>query len=181
MYEQFKAKAEGVGAEVHRFARETEALEFLRALLKTEGTAQAGGPVAVWAPGALRDGAGKVLLSLPGITGAVTREAAAGARIGISEVDWALADTGTLVQDQSAPEQRLVSSLTELHVAILRSGTILSDKLALLSKIDPRKSRYIAFITGPSRTADIERVLTIGVHGPKRVLILCIDETGVAA
>jgi L-lactate dehydrogenase complex protein LldG len=38
--------------------------------------------------------------------------------------------------------------------------------------------RYLACVTGPSRTADIERVLTIGVHGPRQLVILAVDEEG---
>jgi len=80
------------------------------------------------------------------------------------------------VQDQTEAQQRLASSLPVIHVALLGTERILSDKAALLTRIDPKKSRFIAFITGPSRTADIERVLTIGVHGPKRLIVLAVDE-----
>jgi len=49
---------------------------------------------------------------------------------------------------------------------------------AAFATIDPRRSAYLSLITGPSRTADIERVLTIGVHGPARLVILCVDGIG---
>jgi L-lactate dehydrogenase complex protein LldG len=96
--------------------------------------------------------------------------------IGISEMAWALADTGSLVADQTPVEQRLASTLPVIHVALIGTDRVLADKAAVFTRIDPFASRYIAFITGPSRTADIERVLTIGVHGPKRLVIVCIDE-----
>lgn len=44
------------------------------------------------------------------------------------------------------------------------------------ARVDPRRARYLALITGPSRTADIERVLTIGAHGPERLIIVFFDE-----
>jgi L-lactate dehydrogenase complex protein LldG len=91
-------------------------------------------------------------------------------------MDWALADTGSLVADQTAVEQRLASTLPTIHIAIIGTDRILADKSAVFTRINPAASRYIAFITGPSRTADIERVLTIGVHGPKRLIIVFVDE-----
>ncbi len=46
---------------------------------------------------------------------------------------------------------------------------------ALLARIDPGRMRYVACVTGPSRTADIERVLTIGVHGPRKLVVVVVD------
>jgi L-lactate dehydrogenase complex protein LldG len=53
---------------------------------------------------------------------------------------------------------------------------LLPDLPSLLKRVDPKKLSYLALITGPSRTADIERVLTIGVHGPKRLVVLFVDD-----
>ena len=47
---------------------------------------------------------------------------------------------------------------------------------SVLEQLRPEQINYISFITGPSRTADIERVLTIGVHGPERLIIVVVDE-----
>jgi len=118
------------------------------------------------------------LREVPGLRFDVTRELAADARVGISEMTWALADTGTLAQDSTAIEQRLVSSLPTIHVAIVPTTGILPDMPALLSRINPAECGYLAMITGPSRTADIERVLTIGVHGPERLIIIAVDDLG---
>ena len=179
MFEQFKTRAEGVGAEVHRFKDKDGALVFIQALLEKEGVADIPGAYAVWADGPFLHGMDSTpLAQVAGLRFEVSREAAADARIGITQAQWALADTGTLVQDQTAAEQRLASSLTDIHIALVPTNSILPDKIALLARINPKTSRYIAFITGPSRTADIERVLTIGVHGPERLIIVCVDEMG---
>jgi L-lactate dehydrogenase complex protein LldG len=179
MYEQFKARAEAVGADVHRFKGKEEALDFILPFLRKEGIADAPGSLAVWADCPFLKGMNpKLLAEVAGLRFEVSRNAATGARIGITQVEWALADTGTLVQDQTAVEQRLASSLTDIHIALVPTNGILPDKVALLARINPGTSRYIAFITGPSRTADIERVLTIGVHGPERLVIVCVDEMG---
>jgi L-lactate dehydrogenase complex protein LldG len=177
MYEQFKARAVGVGAEVYRFGTRGEALNFIIPFLEKEEIADAPGRYAVWADGPFLAGQAEAPV-FPGLKFQVTRELAAQAKIGISDMEWALADTGSLVQDQSAVEQRLVSSLTTIHIALVPSGNILAQKTALFQRINPSNSRYIAFITGPSRTADIERVLTIGVHGPERLIIIFVDELG---
>ncbi|NVN99116.1 MAG: lactate utilization protein [Geobacteraceae bacterium] len=171
MYEQFRLRAEGVGAEVQRLATMAAAGEFVREFMQREGgsavCASAGLQVELAKPGAA---------AIPGLSFDVTREASANAHIGITGMEWALADTGSLVADQKAVEQRLASTLPSIHIALIGSEKILPGKIDLFTRIDPRASRYIAFITGPSRTADIERVLTIGVHGPKRLIILFVDE-----
>lgn len=183
MYEQFKLRAEGVGAEVHRFRTREEALGFICTFLQQEGTADTPQSDAVWAGGPFLTGIDTAQLSgkVPGLRFNVSRQTAADSRIGISEAGWALTDTGSLVTDQTAVEQRLAATLPVIHIALIGTDSILPDKTAVFSRITPETSRYIAFITGPSRTADIERVLTIGVHGPKRLVIVFFDEMEGAA
>jgi len=104
-------------------------------------------------------------------------EHAATADVGISGVEFAVAETGSVCQNATAIEDRLVSMLPPVHVAFLDSNRVLpgiEDAFEIFSKIFDRG--YISFITGPSRTADIERVLTIGVHGPSRLILIAVDE-----
>ena len=105
----------------------------------------------------------------------MTREAAAESRVGVSEMEWGLADTGTVVQDATDPALRLASTLPEIHVALLPADRILPSLADVLPKLDPGSAPYISFVTGPSRTADIERVLTIGAHGPVRLVVVVHD------
>ena len=183
MYEQFKSRAEGVGSELHRFRTRGEAHNFICTFLQHERAVNASGTAAVWAPGSFLSSIDTSRLSadVPGLSFSISRQAAAEATVGITEMGWALADTGSLVADQSAVEQRLASTLPPIHIAIIGTERILPDKAAVFASINPANSRYIAFITGPSRTADIERVLTIGVHGPKRLVIVFVDEMEGAA
>jgi len=180
MYEQFKTRAEGVGAEVYRFRTKSDALDFILPFLQKEGVADLPHAYALWAEGPFLENVDRKTLqdSVPGLRFEVTRQLAADSLVGISEVGYALTDTGSLVTDQTAIEQRLVSTLSTIHIALIGTDRILDGKTAVFEKINPKNSRYIAFITGPSRTADIERVLTIGVHGPKRLIIVFIDQLG---
>lgn len=179
MYQQFKARAEGVGAEVYRFATNDAALDFVIQFLQNEDLADTPQSSALWADCPFLNQVDRQrLLSLSGLKFEVTRELAADARFGISQMEWALANTGTVVQDASGVEQRLVSSLSTIHIALVPTSGLLSDLPTLLTVVDPGKMGYIAMITGASRTADIERVLTIGVHGPERLVIVFCDELG---
>jgi L-lactate dehydrogenase complex protein LldG len=119
--------------------------------------------------------------AVPGLTFAVTRELAADAKVGISQMDWALAGTGTLVQCADEVDKRLVSTLPPMHIALISSAALLPDLAAVIGCVDPHKVAYLSLITGPSRTADIERVLTIGAHGPERLVIILVDNLEVAA
>jgi L-lactate dehydrogenase complex protein LldG len=178
LFEMFKLRAEAVSAQVERVSNKELALELIVRLLNKEGIEDKSGLHAIWANSAMIGPEDKARLktALPGLSFDVTRELAAEAKAGISQMDWALANTGTLVQTADAVEQRLVSTLPPLHIAIISTQALLPDLPTLIKRVDPRKSAYLAFITGPSRTADIERVLTIGVHGPGRLMIVMVDE-----
>jgi len=179
MFEQFKTRAEGVSAEVHRYATEAEALAFLVGFLRAEGIADQPGQYAVFADCPFLRGVDRQpLQEIPGLWLDVTRERAAGAKVGISQMDWALADTGTLVQDATAIDKRLVSTLPIIHVALIATSGLRPDMPAWLGEVRPETAGYLSMITGPSRTADIERVLTIGVHGPERLIIVFVDQMG---
>ena len=93
--------------------------------------------------------------------------------------DWGIAETATLVLDSSSEDVRIATMLSETHVAVLPGSRIRADAMELESELgEMMKSapRYLAFISGASRTADIERVLTIGVHGPQELHLLVLDE-----
>lgn len=184
MFETFRTKAQAVGAEVHRAPAGAAALDLVLAVLGREGVGSAPGERAVWCEGPIlgplldRDALAR---RFPGLSFEVTRELAAESRVGITEFDWALAATGTLAQDATDPRKRMASMLPETHVALFPADRMLPDLDALLERIDPTQARYVACVTGPSRTADIERVLTIGVHGPRKLVIIAVDgETGAA-
>jgi L-lactate dehydrogenase complex protein LldG len=99
--------------------------------------------------------------------------------IGITTAQAAIAETGTLILESEKERHRLVSLLPPIHLAVLRAGDIcltIGEALDRLSREKERMSRAITFITGPSRTADIELTLTVGVHGPKELYVIIIDE-----
>lgn len=108
------------------------------------------------------------------------RQQAPNAKAGITGVNFAMADTGTLALESTDEDIRLATTLPEIQFALLDPEKILADSLAAvepLRRLHQRDTRnYIAYITGPSRTADIERVLTIGVHGPKELHILLVPK-----
>ena len=99
------------------------------------------------------------------------------ADIGISGVEFGVAETGSVCQDAYAIESRLVSMLPPVHIVFMDSSRIVpgvEQAFDVFSQVFHQG--YLSFITGPSRTADIERVLTIGVHGPGRFIIIAVDE-----
>jgi L-lactate dehydrogenase complex protein LldG len=102
------------------------------------------------------------------------------ADLGISEFDLGIAESGTLVQDASSLHTRLVSMLPPIHVGILYTQTIVGtfqDAIGIIESVyGDNIPAHLSYITGPSKTADIERELTIGVHGPAKLMIFCIDK-----
>jgi L-lactate dehydrogenase complex protein LldG len=94
--------------------------------------------------------------------------------VGITTAQAAIAETGTLVLDSTQERNRLVSLVPPVHIAIVAASTIyetLSEALSLLQK-RRELSPAVTFVTGPSRTADIELTLAIGVHGPQELYVI---------
>lgn len=173
----FTQQAEAVGAECLMVADRQAALDSVVSALLREGVEDAPGRWAVWAdPESPEETRTSVLSRVPGVKFDVTREHASQSLAGVSEVEWGIAETGTLLSDSSAVDRRLVSTLPPLHIAMLPASRVVADMASALRRVEVRRSSFLAAITGPSRTADIERVLTIGVHGPRRLLILLIQQ-----
>ena len=94
--------------------------------------------------------------------------------IGISGAQAGIAETGTLLLDSSRERHRLVSLVPPVHIAILDASQIvatLGEALSLMRR-DEQVSPIVTLVTGPSRTADIELTLAIGVHGPQELYVL---------
>jgi L-lactate dehydrogenase complex protein LldF len=92
-----------------------------------------------------------------------TYEANPGITVGVTKARVGLADTGSILE---ADDELLGSLLPEIHIAVLKSNDILPSLPDAMPLI---QNNNVVFITGPSRTADIEMTLTIGVHGPKEL------------
>ncbi|MDH4134486.1 MAG: lactate utilization protein C [Gammaproteobacteria bacterium] len=98
--------------------------------------------------------------------------------VGINEAFCALAETGTLMLLSGPGTPAAVSLLPETHVALLPVSRIVArmeDAWALLRKERGSLPRAVNFISGPSRTADIEQTVTLGAHGPYRVLAVLVE------
>ena len=96
-------------------------------------------------------------------------------KVGITGAASAIAETGTLVIPSAAGQPLTTSLLPEIHIAIIRSSQILQTLEEAIKLDEIKSSASIALVTGPSRTADIEMTLTIGVHGPKELIVFIVE------
>jgi L-lactate dehydrogenase complex protein LldG len=111
------------------------------------------------------------------------RDASANAQIGVTGADWVLAETGTLILISGRGRPRATSLLPDTHIAVFDRSRLVESlaQVGVLLEalhVDPARSMsgaMINFITGPSRTADIELTLTRGVHGPKDVHAIFVE------
>ena len=97
---------------------------------------------------------------------------------GLSEAQHGIAELGTIIQEQDNVDGRIVATMPEYYIGIVKGSTIVptyDDMFDILSEMQ-KLPNYVGFITGPSRTADIECVGTVGVHGPIEVSIVVVDD-----
>ncbi len=105
------------------------------------------------------------------------------ADVGISGANLAVAESGTLVIVSNEGNARLATSLPPVHIALVTTEKFvetLEQAVTLIKSLIPASSglkmtAYVSFITGPSRTTDIEKELVIGVHGPQELHVIILD------
>jgi len=107
------------------------------------------------------------------------RSRGAAAAAGLTGANFGIAATGTVVLESTDEAVRIATTLPEKHFVLLDPRKILATADEAVSHLrdfhQQLPQAYLAYITGPSRTADIERVLTIGVHGPAELHILLLE------
>jgi L-lactate dehydrogenase complex protein LldF len=96
--------------------------------------------------------------------------------VGVTTAVAGIAETGTIVLNSGSDRSQLASLLPPVHVAVLSANAIVSSQREWFADeaadLTARSSR-VTLVSGPSRTADIEMTLTVGVHGPGRLIVVC--------
>jgi L-lactate dehydrogenase complex protein LldG len=178
LLDEFREKAEPLGVTVLRVA----------------SAAAAAQAVADWAQSLETDGvivASEVNVQMPGIAPALTF---AGLRVhlpaspsetrdsplGLSMGRLAIAETGSVLLSEPTLEERSIGMLTLAHATICPTAALvasLEDAAPVIRELSlAQGGAFSTLVTGPSRTADIERVLTVGVQGPGKVMTLFVDD-----
>ena len=192
---KFEAEWEKVAGVAYRVANmdELEAVfQKILALAETHAVALSGNPllaelgiadrltalnkfVTSWAAGAGVSAAN----TLPDFTKA---SFAAGA--GITGVDFVLAESGTLVLSSATEGVQVASLAPPIHIALYRRSQLVGSLDEVLAKLPisnsqdrPTAGRSVVFITGTSRTADIEQILIRGVHGPREAHAILVEDS----
>ena len=112
---------------------------------------------------------------------AMDRKQLAAVPLAIMSAEFLLADTGTVVVLPRNHAERLLCYLPDVSILIARGGSVvahLSDVWEAITKqaVDPESRGEMLLVTGPSRTADIEKKLVLGAHGPRRLIVILIEE-----
>ena len=172
----FAESLAGVNTSVYMASGRDGVLEFITGFVREKGADS----FSIWETEFLKSLGIKESLEGAGLAvkSAGSKAGIALSSVGITEADYAIADTGTLVLLSGPERPRGVSLIPPIHLAIVKKENILNDigeLFGTLNKLyeDPESiPACTTFITGPSRTADIELNLTLGVHGPKELHVL---------
>jgi L-lactate dehydrogenase complex protein LldG len=95
---------------------------------------------------------------------------------GVSRASYGLADTGSVVIASGPDEPRGNHLLPDVHVSLLAESRIVPGLAALFEALGGELPSALAIVTGPSRSADIEQRLIVGVHGPREVHVVLLPE-----
>ena len=178
LVETFRAKVEPLGVRVDHVAGSEGAAELIGAAARKWEVMQ------VFVSAELEEAAPALVARLRElgleVTACTDVPTALDAPLGISLAARAVAETGSVMLAERSLEDRAVAMVTEASTVICRSNDlverlddIVSDLRAAATR--PGGAGYATLVTGPSRTADIEMSLTVGVQGPSRVAVVFVD------
>lgn len=177
LLERFLAGAQTAGAEVLRAPDPAAALSAARSVMKDAGIS-----AAVFSENVLSvRRQAEMEAGWPEAAGDI-----AAAQAAVVAADYGAAATGTLVRLDSGDAEKLMWTLPPLCICLLPAAAVVADLESLSDTISAHLMRtgvpgpQVSFVTGPSRTADIECELTIGVQGPGRLVIVLVDSRGAA-
>lgn len=165
LVKQFSAEVKDLGGQVVE-VKSKDLLECLASLLSGRGINK----IQVDETGALY----KASLQETGVS--IIHEPDHTIQCGVTAALAGIADTGTILVTSGKDHPLTASLLPETHIAILKASAILPSLPEALRLPEVRQASAAVLITGPSRTADIEMTLTIGVHGPKELIVLLVDD-----
>jgi len=167
----FFSEVEKLGGKTKRLGNKVDLHAALRELVVTESIKKA----TLWQTAELKTLAVEDTLSTIGVEivspYASNREVAE-CDLGVTGADFALPETGTLVLRSAIEQPRTVSLLPRVHLALIRPSCLRADLHQVFE--EAKDDGYFVFVTGPSRTADIELTVTVGVHGPKTLCVMLL-------
>lgn len=95
--------------------------------------------------------------------------------VGITSAQFGIAETGTLVIESDKEFNRLTSLIPPIHICVLEASKLRNNLGEVLSELNKNLSKSVTFITGQSRTSDIELTLALGVHGPRELFVFIVE------
>ena len=101
----------------------------------------------------------------------------------LAEISWALveashaiADIGSVAFNYEESKTTLPEFLAECVITVVNEKNLVANHFEFFKKVTKEQSKHMVFVTGPSRTADIEKLLFLGAHGPRRFIVILIKE-----
>lgn len=175
----FRSELEKVNGKCHGPLKEQQLAPSIAAILKEAGCTS----LAFSGEEDLRSIAGNLKrdfnmtpVTATGWAGADRKEKLSGLPAALFCAHRAVAELGQVVVFYDHSKTSLPHFLCDLSIILLKTDDIVADPFALFESISTEQAKNMVFITGPSRTADIEKVLLLGAHGPRRVEVILTEE-----
>lgn len=180
---RFRAELTAAGGHVHLAADREVAVSTVLSLVQSKSARRIalgrGSVVDALSLATHLRGLGLDVLETTTLTPETSRDALFAVDLGISGVDYLIAETGTLVIGARPDEPRSLSLLPPVHIAVADRAQILPDLFDLFEQFaDNELPSCLSLITGPSKTGDIELKLVTGVHGPGELHVVLLNAVG---